>query len=80
MSMQATADAGHAIGHEDAPAKRGFWNRFMSGLVGAREREARMRVSQFMKGMSDGQLKHIGYSQSEIGTLRSTGRLPDYFA
>ncbi len=79
MSIQATADVAHTIATTDTEAKRGFWARFFSGLVAAREREARLRVSQHMAGMSDYQLRQIGYNEKEIGTLRSTGGLPKFY-
>jgi len=40
----------------------GFWSRFFSGLVAAREREARLRVSYHLRSMSDVQLRQIGFA------------------
>ena len=77
MSIQATATVGQSYASVESDAsKSGFWKRFFDGLILAREREARLRVSQYMRGMSDEQLKGIGYSASEVVMLRTSGHLP----
>ena len=79
MSTHATALTGHTFDATESKGKRGFWSRLFSGLVAAREREARLRVSQHLRGMSDTQLRQIGFDDSDVRSLRTTGILPEYF-
>ena len=78
MSTHATALTGHTFEATETNNKRGFWSRFFSGLVAAREREARLRVSYHLRSMSDVQLRQIGFDDSEVRSLRTTGILPEY--
>ena len=81
MSIQAAAVDGRAFtGAEAAKPKLGFWRRMFNGLIAAREREARVRVSQYLTSMSTEQLRQIGFDDSEIRSLRTTGMLPEHFA
>ncbi|MGI9409465.1 MAG: hypothetical protein ACR2OV_05300 [Hyphomicrobiaceae bacterium] len=79
MSTQATAATGHAL-ERSTPAdqSRGFWSRLFRGLIAAREREARLRVSQHLHAMPERQLRMIGFNDSDIRTLRTTGMLPEH--
>ncbi len=78
MSIQATATSAETFETHEAAPKRSFWSRLWGGIIAAREREARLRVSQFMMGLSDHQLRDIGYTEREVAVLRSTGRLPEF--
>ena len=80
MSMQATAVDGRSFDAADTAPKRGFWSRLLSGLIAAREREARLRISQHLQAMPEQQLRQIGFDESEIRTLRTTGMLPEHMA
>lgn len=80
MSMQATAVDGRSFDVAGSAPKRGFWSRLVRGMVAAREREARLRISQHLQAMPDQQLRQIGFDESEIRALRTTGMLPGHMA
>ena len=78
MSTHFTALRGHV--YDDRPVetgKTGFWSRLFNQLAAAREREARLRVSQHLQSFSKEQLRAIGFVDDEIRSLRSTGLLPE---
>ena len=77
MSIHASVADGRVFDAAREPTtEKGFWSRFWSGLIAAREREARLRVSQHLASFSDRQLTDIGFEASEIKGLRETGILP----
>jgi len=78
MSTQTIGYGNYEFAPEQATDKAGFWSRFFQGFVTAREKEARLRVSQHLAGMPDVQLKNIGFGDAEIRTLRETGVLPSF--
>ena len=80
MSMQATAVDGRSFDASGNAPKRGFWSRLIKGMVAAREREARLRISQHLQSIPDQQLRQIGFDDSEIRALRTTGILPKHMA
>ena len=80
MSTQTIGYGNYEFAQEQASDKAGFWGRFFEGFVAAREKEARLRVSQHLIGMPDTQLKNIGFVDAEIRTLRETGILPAFKA
>ncbi len=80
MSTQTIGYGNYEFAPSQAAEKDGFWSRFFRGFVMAREKEARLRVSQHLAGMPDAQLKNIGFDDAEIRTLRVTGVLPTYEA
>lgn len=76
MSTQTATLTGHELATDASPRKSGVWTRIFKGFVEGREREARLRVSQHLQGMSDRHLRDIGFDENEIFTLRKTGVLP----
>lgn len=81
MSIQATAvDGRDFAGAKEAKPKQGFWTSLLNGMIAAREREARLRVSQHLQGLPEEQLRHIGFDDREINSLRTTGMLPEHMA
>ncbi len=78
MSTQTINYGNYEFAPEQTTEKSGFWANFFEGFVAAREKEARLRVSQHLVGMSDAQLKTIGFEDAEIRTLRDTGILPAF--
>ncbi len=78
MSAHTAASRGFAREATADDTRSGVWGSFFKGIVAAREREARRHVSQYLLGLSDEHLRHIGYTAYEINVLRSTGRLPQY--
>ena len=80
MSTQTVGYGNYEFAPEQTTEKSGFWARVFSGFVAAREKEARLRVSQHLVGMPDAQLKTIGFDDAEIRALRETGILPAFKA
>lgn len=80
MSTQTIGYGNYEFAPEQTTKKSGFWGRFFDAFVTAREKEARLRVSQHLAGMPDAQLKNIGFDEAEIHVLRETGVLPAYKA
>ncbi|MEM7750008.1 MAG: hypothetical protein AAF346_17280 [Pseudomonadota bacterium] len=78
MSTQTIGYGNYEFAPEQTTEKSGFWAKFFEGFVTAREKEARLRVSQHLAGMPDAQLKNIGFEDAEIRVLRETGVLPGF--
>ncbi|MEL6299051.1 MAG: hypothetical protein AAFQ45_10820 [Pseudomonadota bacterium] len=78
MSLQATLDRRHAGAYENragADKKSGFWSRFSSAFIAARQRSAEARVRYELSTLSDNHLKTLGLNERQISELRQVGRL-----
>ena len=78
MSTQTIGYGNYEFAPEQTTEKAGFWGRLFDGFVTAREKEARIRVSQHLAGLSDAHLESIGFDHREIKALRETGILPGF--
>lgn len=69
----------HAV-PESKPRSPGFLARFFEGLTASREAEAKRYLVNYLSSLSDQRLRDLGYTDSQIRTIRFEHRLPEVAA
>jgi len=65
MSNYSTAiHAGAVVGAGARSNENGFWKRFYARLIAARQEAARREIERYYNGLSNQQLKDLGYPSS----------------
>ena len=79
MATTAAFDAS-LVGTTEAGKKKSSIGAFFNRLIEAREAEARRRVSVYMDGFTDDELKSRGLTAQDVEQLRNNLRISTYTA